>query len=86
MPLKQRKVERQCHCPTRGAKGLQPRMEPLIDLDAKVIRCGHCLAPVGPACRTRKVQRLRGLLKLLETNPSMVDLDDCAEAGFLLPR
>ena len=84
MPLKQRKAERQCHCPTRVPNGQQNGMKPLIDLDAKVIRCGHCLAPVGPACRTRKVMRLRGLLKLLETNPSMVDLDDCRAAEFVL--
>lgn len=83
LPLKQRKAERQCHCPTRVANALQHGMKPLIDLDAKVIRCGHCLAPVGPACRTRKVQRLRGLLSLAETKPEFFDEADARDAGLL---
>ena len=35
-------------------------------------------------CKRREVMHLRGLLKLLQTHPEMVDLDDCRAAGFLL--
>ena len=71
-----------CHCPPRVANRLGG-MDPRIDLDAGVIRCRTCLKEVGPACRTRRVSHLRGLLSLKETLPDQFDLDDCREAGFL---
>ena len=51
-------------------------MRPKLDLDAGVIHCATCLKEVGPACRTRAVTHLRGLLTLKETKPDHFDLDD----------
>ena len=72
-----------CHCPP-PQKGQLGGMTPKMDLEAMECRCSVCLKVIGPSCRRREVTHLRGLLKLLQTNPSMVDLDDCRAAGFVL--
>ena len=72
-----------CHCPP-AEKGRLGGMTPRMDLETMECRCNTCRKVIGPACRRREVVHLRGLLKLLETHPEMVDLDDCREAGFLL--
>ena len=77
------KQARICHCPPRVANRLG-EMQPAIDLDAGVIRCRTCQKVIGPACRTRAVTHLRGLLSLAETKPEHFDEDDCRDAGFLL--
>ena len=72
-----------CHClpPQKGRLGgMQPRM----DLSTSEVRCATCMKVIGPSCRRREMVHLRGLLKLLETHPNMVDLDDARDAGFLL--
>lgn len=72
-----------CHCqpPVVGRLG---GMTPKLDLETMECRCNTCLKVIGPSCRRREVTHLRGLLKLLQNHPEMVDLDDCREAGFLL--
>ena len=77
------KAEPICYCPP-PQKARLGGMRPKIDLDAGVIRCATCLKEVGPACRTRAVTHLRGLLTLRDTKPDRFDLDDCRAAGFLL--
>ena len=72
-----------CHCLPAQA-GRLGGMSPVIDRDNAKVVCKSCLKEIGPGCRRRHVVHLRGLLKLLQTNPSMVDLDDCRDAGFLL--
>ena len=72
-----------CHCPPRVANRLG-EMQPAIDLDAGVIRCRTCQKVIGPACRTRAVTHLRGLLSLAQTKPEQFDKDDCRDAAFLL--
>ena len=82
-PMPKPKAEPICHCLPRVANQLGG-MTPKMDLETMECRCGVCLKVIGPACRRREVVHLRGLLKLLETHPEMVDLDDCRAAGFLL--
>ena len=78
-----KKHEPICHCriPEKGRLG---GMRPKMDLDTMQCRCAVCLKVIGPSCKRREVTHLRGLLKLLQTNPEMVDLVDCKKAGFLL--
>ena len=83
LPMRQPKAEPICYCPP-PQKARLGGMRPKIDLDAGVIRCATCLKEVGPACRTRAVTHLRGLLTLRDTKPEHFDLDDCRAAGFLL--
>ena len=82
-PMGQPKAEPICHCllPQKNQLG---GMKPKMDLEAMEVRCGTCLKVIGPSCRRREVTHLRGLLKLKETHPEMVDLDDCHAAGFVL--
>ncbi len=82
-PMAQPKAPPICHCapPQKGQLG---GMTPKMDLETMECRCAVCLKVIGPSCRRREVTHLRGLLKLLESNPSMVDLDDCRAAGFVL--
>ena len=72
-----------CHCAPQQ-KARLGGMRPKIDLDAGVIRCATCMKEVGPACRTRAVTHLRGLLTLRDTKPEHFDLEDSRAAGFLL--
>ena len=81
-PMGQPKAEPICHCPPRVASRLGG-MTPAIDLEAGVIRCRCCLKEIGPACRTRAVSHLRGLLTLRDTKPEHFDLEDSKAAGFL---
>ena len=83
-PMGQPKQAPICHCPPRVAKNMLGGMRPKLDLDAGVIRCATCMKEVGPACRTRAVTHLRGLLTLRDTKPEHFDLDDSRAAGFLL--
>lgn len=70
--VKSPKLPPMCHCPPRVANRFGG-MDPAIDLESAVIRCRSCLKPVGPACRTREVMWLRGLLKLSQTQPDHFD-------------
>jgi len=83
LPMGKPKTQPICHCPPMQ-KGRLGGMTPKMDLETMECRCSVCMKVVGPACRRREVVHLRGLLKLLETHPEMVDLDDCREAGFVL--
>ena len=78
------KAEPICYCSPRVAKNMLGGMDPRIDFDAGVIRCATCLKEIGPACRTRAVTHLRGLLTLRDAKPEYFGLDDCRAAGFLL--
>ena len=62
-----------CHC-LPAEKGRFGGMTPKMDLETMEFRCGVCLKVIGPICRRHEVKHLRGLLKLLETHPEMVDL------------
>ena len=81
--LKAPKAPPLCHCPPRQRNRLGG-MDPAIDLERHQIVCRTCQKQVGPACRTMHVSHLRGLLMQLQTNPQMIDLEDCQDAGFLL--
>ena len=81
-PLRAKPAPPICNCPP-PEKGRLGGMDPRMDLETMECRCATCLKVIGPGCRRRQVTHLRGLLKLLETHPGMVDLDDCREAGFL---
>ena len=72
-----------CHCPV-PQKNRLGGMRPRMDLKSMQCRCAVCLKVIGPGCKRREVTHLRGLLKLLQTYPEMVDLEDCRKAGFLL--
>ena len=72
-PMGQPKAERQCHCPAKSKRNHLNGMKPMLDLEEEVIRCGHCFAPVGLGCHTREVIRVRGLLKLSQTQPEHFD-------------
>ena len=80
-----KKHEPICHCrvPEKGRLG---GMTPKMDLSTMQCRCAVCLKVIGPSCKRREVTHLKGLLKLLQTHPGMVDLDDCREAGFIFER
>ena len=82
-PLAKPKAEPICHCAPQQ-KARLGGMDPRIDLEANSIRCATCFKEIGPACRTRRVSHLRGLLQLKEKLPDQFDLDDCRDAGFLL--
>ena len=82
LPIKQPKQPPICHCPP-AAKNRLGGMQPAIDLEAGVIRCRTCQKEIGPACRTRAVTHLRGLLTLHQTKPEHFDEPDCRDAGFL---
>ena len=78
-----KKREPICHCPV-PQKNRLGGMRPRMDLKSMQCRCAVCMKVIGPGCKRREVTHLRGLLKLLQTNPEMVDLEDCRAAGFLL--
>ena len=84
LPMRSPKAEPICYCSPRVAKNMLGGMRPKIDLDAGVIRCATCLKEIGPACRTRAVTHLRGLLMLRDTKPEHFDEADASDAGFLL--
>ena len=73
LPIKQPKAERQCHCPAKTKRNHLNGMRPMLDLDAGIVRCGLCSAPIGPSCRTREVMWLRSLLSLAEKHPEQFD-------------
>ena len=83
LPMGQPKAPPLCHCPP-PQKARLGGMDPCIDLQQQIIRCRTCLKEVGPACRTRAVTHLRGLLSLHQTKPEHFDEPDCRDAGFLL--
>ena len=81
-PLNRPKPEPVCCCMPRSKTRLGGRW-PSIDLDAGLIRCRCCMKPIANDVKSRDVTHMRGLLNLAINHPEMVDLNDCADAGFL---
>ena len=81
-PLSRPKPSPVCSCMPPAKNRIGGRW-PSIDLDALVVRCRTCGRPIANDVKSRDVTHLRGLLHLLINHPEMVDLNDCADAGFL---